>query len=86
MKALGAAGTLAASAGIYRWFNPVRKMELNTAEIGELATTELTTEQRRERGFLIDEPLTSESSIISYNNFYEFTTDKKRSRRSGQKF
>ncbi|MCU0721390.1 MAG: protein-methionine-sulfoxide reductase catalytic subunit MsrP [Pirellula sp.] len=76
MKSVGAAGTLAASAGIYRWFNPVHKAELNTEEIGGLATTELTTEQRRERGFLVDEPLTSESSIISYNNFYEFTTDK----------
>ncbi len=29
-----------------------------------------------ERGFLVDEAMTSESSIISYNNFYEFSTDK----------
>ncbi|MFN7292235.1 MAG: twin-arginine translocation signal domain-containing protein [Pirellula sp.] len=65
MKAVGAAGTLAASAGLYRWFNPVHKTELNTEDIGELAATELTSEPRMERGFLVDEPLTSESSIIN---------------------
>lgn len=76
LKAAGAAGTLAASAAAYRWFNPVRKTELDTANIDELATLELTKEQRLERGFLVDEALTSESNIISYNNFYEFSTDK----------
>lgn len=76
MKGLGAVGTLAASAATYRWFNPVRKMELNTATISDLATAELTTEQRLERGFAVDETMTTESSIISYNNFYEFSTDK----------
>ncbi len=76
MQGLGAAGTLAASAGIYRWFNPVRKMELETATIADLASVELTQDQRRELGYLVDEPMTSESNIISYNNFYEFTTDK----------
>ncbi len=76
LKAVGAAGTLTASAAAYRWFNPVRKMELDTANIDELATVKLTKEQRLERGFLVDEAMTSESNIISYNNFYEFSTDK----------
>lgn len=76
MKGLGAVGTLAASAATYRWFNPVRKVELDTAAIGNLATEELTQEQRLEQGFVVDEALTSESNIISYNNFYEFSTDK----------
>ncbi len=76
MKAFGAAGALAASAGIYRWFNPVRKMELDTAAIDGLASVSLSEEQRRGMGFLVNEPMTSESNIISYNNFYEFTTDK----------
>jgi methionine sulfoxide reductase catalytic subunit len=76
MKAFGAVGALGASAGIYRWFNPIRKMELDTATIDGLAPASLTEEQRREMGFLVNEPMTSESSIISYNNFYEFTTDK----------
>ncbi len=76
MQGAGAAGTLAASAGLYRWFNPIRKMELDTAAIADLASVELNEDQRRERGYLVDEPMTSESDIISYNNFYEFTTDK----------
>lgn len=76
MKAVGAAGTLAASAGIYRWFNPIRKMELDTAAVDGLVPSEWSEDQRREMGFLIDEPVTGESDIISYNNFYEFTTDK----------
>lgn len=76
MQGVGAVGTLAASAGIYRWFNPVRNMELDTAAIDDLASVELTREQRIEQGFLVDEPMTSESNIISYNNFYEFSTDK----------
>ena len=76
LQGLGAVGTLAASAGVYRWFNPVRNRELSTATIDNLASVELTKEQRLERGFLVDEPMTSESNIISYNNFYEFSTDK----------
>lgn len=76
MQGVGAIGTLAASAGVYRWFNPVRNMELDTATIDDLASVELTKEQRIEQGFLVDDPMTSESNIISYNNFYEFSTDK----------
>ncbi|TWT93058.1 protein-methionine-sulfoxide reductase catalytic subunit MsrP [Neorhodopirellula pilleata] len=76
LRGVGAVGTLAASAGLYRWFNPVRKMELETAAISDLTSVDLTQDQRRELGFYVDEPMTSESSIISYNNFYEFTTDK----------
>ncbi len=51
-------------------------MELDTATIDNLASLELTKEQSLERGFLVDEAMTSESNIISYNNFYEFSTDK----------
>jgi sulfoxide reductase catalytic subunit YedY len=76
MQGVGAVGTLAASAGVYRWFNPVHHAELATATIDELASVELTKEQRIEQGFLVDDPMTSESNIISYNNFYEFSTDK----------
>ena len=76
MKLFGAAGVLAASGGIYRWFNPVRKMELDTDAIEGLSTSELGEKERRELGYAVDEPLTEESDIISYNNFYEFTTDK----------
>ena len=47
MQGLGAVGTLAASAGLYRWFNPVRKMDLETAAIeGQTATITFSTSGR----------------------------------------
>ncbi len=76
MRGLGAVGTLAASAAMYRWFNPVRKMELDTAAIDVSPAAVDTRDQRLAQGFLVDESLTSESDIIGYNNFYEFSTDK----------
>lgn len=75
LQALGLAGSFAATATAYRYLNPVRKMELDTASVGDLSTT-LDEQQRRSAGFLIDEEKTPEESVISYNNFYEFTTDK----------
>ncbi len=77
-KFLKAAGTIASVSGAavaYRFFNPVHQMELNTTSLGELAVG-LTEPQRKAAGYVTDEPMTAESSIISYNNFYEFTTDK----------
>lgn len=75
LKAAGTVVTLTGAALAYRFFNPVHQMELTTTSLGELADG-LTQQQRRDAGYLIDEPLTAESSVISYNNFYEFTTDK----------
>ncbi len=75
LKMAGSAATLAGAALTYRYFNPVQHMELNTASVGELSSS-LAKDQRQAAGYLTDEALTSESSIISYNNFYEFTTDK----------
>lgn len=75
LQALGLAGSFAVTATAYRYLNPVRSMELDTASVGDLSTT-LDEQQRRVAGFLIDEEKTSEESVISYNNFYEFTTDK----------
>lgn len=75
LQAAGVLGTVAATAGVYRYLNPVRQVELDTESLGELATS-LSEQQRQQAGFVVDEPLTPESSVISYNNFYEFTTDK----------
>jgi sulfoxide reductase catalytic subunit YedY len=70
--------SVAATYATYRWFNPVRKMELQTDELKGFEDAGLSVEDRRARGYYVDEPMTSESDIISYNNFYEFTTDKNR--------
>jgi methionine sulfoxide reductase catalytic subunit len=75
LKAAGLVATASGTAAAYRAFNPVHRMELTTAALGESAN-DMTEEQRRAAGYLVDEPWTAESSVISYNNFYEFTTDK----------
>lgn len=75
MQAVGAAVTMSTTALAYRWFNPVRQLDLTTNSLGEIDSG-LTRERQLAAGYLVDEPLTAESSIISYNNFYEFTTDK----------
>lgn len=76
MKTAAAIGTVAATAGLHRWLNPVRKLELQTAAIEGLRLSNLSEAERRELGYLVDEAMTQETDIISYNNFYEFTTDK----------
>jgi methionine sulfoxide reductase catalytic subunit len=77
LKGMIVAGTAAATYGTYRWFNPLRRLELHT---GTLAVAERSEgpEALRRRGFLVDEPSTEEAMVISYNNFYEFTTSKER--------
>lgn len=75
LQGLGLVGSLAATTAAYRLINPQRKMELNTAAVGNLSNA-LSEQERTDAGFLIDEAKTPEESIISYNNFYEFTTDK----------
>jgi methionine sulfoxide reductase catalytic subunit len=70
--------SVAATYATYRWFNPVRTMELQTDELKGFEDAGLSVEDRLARGYYVDEPMTSESDIISYNNFYEFTTDKNR--------
>lgn len=76
LKVAGGAGTLAASAAAYRWFNPVMNVQLDTASLN--VTQPGDDPSRVANGFITEEGQTGESSIISYNNFYEFTTDKNR--------
>jgi methionine sulfoxide reductase catalytic subunit len=76
LKGAIAVGSVGATVATYRYFNPVRHMELQTAEISDLASNKLSLEEQRSLGYAVDDPLTRETDIISYNNFYEFTTDK----------
>ena len=71
-----AAGTAIATASVYRWFNPAKQIDVVSAQAVKF---EATTEADRElivRGWRVNEPSTSELSIVNYNNFYEFTTQK----------
>ena len=76
MKAAIAAGSVLATAGTYRWFNRTSTPMAETAALSDLAASELTDAERMKRGFLVDEVWTPERSILTYNNFYEFSTSK----------
>ena len=76
MRAAAAMASVAATAITYRWFNPVRYVESNAAPIQDLAATTESESELLARGWRVDEQTTVERSILNYNNFYEFTTNK----------
>jgi methionine sulfoxide reductase catalytic subunit len=78
LKAAAVGASALSTLGLYRYFNPLMKVDLTTEKIELALSAELTLEQRAERGFVVDEKMTSETDIVSYNNYYEFTTDKSR--------
>ncbi len=71
-----ASGSIVASASLYRWFNPATLMDSSTAPLVDLQPSAISGEELLSRGWRVDEPSTSESRILNYNNFYEFTTQK----------
>ncbi len=76
IKTAIAAGTTLSTSATYRWFNPTSTPMAETAPLSELAPAELSDAERIARGFLVDDKRTPERSILTYNNFYEFTTTK----------
>lgn len=76
MQAGIAVASAVTTAAVYRRFNPI-KMPLAPAEplIGHQQATASKAELL-ERGWHVNDERTPESSILSYNNFYEFTTNK----------
>ncbi len=76
MQAGGVAGSLVASASVYRWFNPTKAIEANSAPLVELESSKESDTDLLARGWRVAEAKTSERSILNYNNFYEFTTQK----------
>lgn len=76
MRATAAVGSVVATAGLYRWFNPVAKIVAETAPIESITAETESHEELLARGWRVDEASTVESSIVNYNNFYEFTTTK----------
>lgn len=77
MRGVLAASALA-SAATYRWFNPATTVMAETSELEGIEAPELTDAERQAAGFSVDEEKTPEQSILTYNNFYEFTTNKER--------
>ena len=69
-------GSAIATASVYRWFNPERLTNVASSETVEVQATSETEEELIARGWRVNEPATAELSILNYNNFYEFTTQK----------
>ena len=63
-------GTVAGTALLYRRLNGV---DLDTTEMPAIPGLITATP---ETGFLVNDPLTPRASILNYNNFYEFSTEK----------
>ena len=70
MRAGLLAATAAGTALLYRRLNRVSLDAAESAPLAGLVTAD------RAGGFSVDEPLTPRASILNYNNFYEFSTDK----------
>ena len=69
-------GSALATASVYRWFNPERLTNVASSEAVEVQATSDTEVELIARGWRVNEPATTELSILNYNNFYEFTTQK----------
>ena len=69
------AGSAVVTGGLYRLFKPRMSVQNNAAKV-EVAAQVDSESDLLSKGWTVDEEKTPESSVINYNNFYEFTTDK----------
>lgn len=76
MRAGVVAASAMASGAAYRWFNPARTVLPTAPPLASLQQAVESDADLMARGWLVDEEKTPEASVLSYNNFYEFTTDK----------
>lgn len=70
LKTGALAATALGSALLYRRLNVVDLSTTDQPPLSGLVTAP------HEGGFWVDEPLTPRTSVLNYNNFYEFSTDK----------
>lgn len=78
LRAGVAAVSVIATASVYRWFNPDRTVAVDGRAVVKTLPTQGTQAEQLDRGWKVQEELTPENEILSYNNFYEFTTSKTR--------
>jgi sulfoxide reductase catalytic subunit YedY len=69
------AGSAAATGWLYRKLNPPAAVVQERPRIAGLVTTP--SDEAMRQGFKVSEPLTSFEDITNYNNFYEFSTEKR---------
>jgi methionine sulfoxide reductase catalytic subunit len=76
MRAGVVAGSALATAAVYRWLNPVAEVNTASTAVIDLEPVAAAPDELAKNGFRVDEELTPEKSILTYNNFYEFSTNK----------
>jgi sulfoxide reductase catalytic subunit YedY len=86
LRAGAAAASVAATGSLYRWFNPVVAQTSRFPPLPNLQRSSESQQELLRRGWRVDEPLTAEGSILNYNNFYEFTTNKERVAEASKNF
>src|SRR5882672_10181716 len=69
------AGSAAATGFVYRKLNPPAAVVEERPRIAGLVTSP--SDEAMRQGFRVNEPLTSFEDITNYNNFYEFSTEKR---------
>ena len=69
------AGSAAATGLLYRKLNPPSAVVEERPRIAGLVTAP--SDEAMRKGFKVNEPLTSLEDITNYNNFYEFSTEKR---------
>ncbi|MFO0957899.1 MAG: protein-methionine-sulfoxide reductase catalytic subunit MsrP [Isosphaeraceae bacterium] len=85
LRAGVAAASLVATGSAYRRLNRAGSADITTPELAGLRAAP-TGPEAIANGITIDEPRTPLKSVISYNNFYEFTTDKEGVARAAKGF
>lgn len=75
MRGAVLAGSVTATALLYRKLNPPTATVEERPKIAGLVTPP--TDEAMRKGFRTDEPLNSLEDISNYNNFYEFSTEKR---------
>lgn len=78
LQAGAAVASVAATGSIYRWFNPASLAQSASPPVSQLQQPTESNEELLRRGWRVDDESTAEQSIVGYNNFYEFTTNKER--------
>jgi methionine sulfoxide reductase catalytic subunit len=76
MRAGAVAASSLATAGLYRFYNPTSTVKIDTDPLEQIQPALESEQELLSKGWLVDEAKTAERSILSYNNFYEFTTQK----------
>ena len=75
MRGAVLAGSVAATGFLYRKLNPPAAVVTEQPRIAGLITTP--SDDAMQKGFKVNEPQTSFEDITNYNNFYEFSTEKR---------